>query len=66
MPHAILLRSAAARAPVPAVGHCRTTPPLETPRHSKSDLTQPLQGLCVLARTGFFLSPLGISGRYGV
>ena len=66
MPHVILLRSAAARAPVPAVGHCRTTPPLETLRHSKSGLTQSLRGLCVLAHTGFCLSPLGISGRYGV
>ena len=66
MPHTMWPRSAVPVAPVPEAGHCWPIPPQKTLRHSKAGLTQPLWGLWVLMCTSFCLSPLGISGRYGV
>ena len=57
-------RSVAPRAPAPVAGHCWPVPPQETPKHSKRGLAQYLWGLLVCTR--FCLSPLSISGRYGV
>ena len=40
MPHAVLPRSAAARAPVHMAGHCWPVPPQEILKYSKAGLTQ--------------------------
>ena len=53
-------RSTASRAPASVAGHCWPTPLQETLKHLKAGLTQSL--MC--AR--FCLSPLSISGEYGV
>ena len=42
-------RSAAPRAPVPAAGHCRPTPPPETPGYSQASLGQSLVGSLLLS-----------------
>ena len=57
-------RSAVPRAPAPAAGHCWPLPPQETLKHSKAGLAQFLWGLLVCTR--FCLSPLSVSGGYGV
>ena len=57
-------RSAASRAPAPVVGHWWPIPLQDTLKHSKAGLTQSLWVL--LVHTRFCLSPLSISGRYGV
>ena len=57
-------RSAAPRAPAPAADHCWPVPLQETLKHSKAGLALSLWGLLVCTR--FCLSPLSISGRYGV
>ena len=36
-------------APDPAAGHCRRTPPLETPAHSQASLAQSLVGSLLLS-----------------
>ena len=60
-------RSAAARAPVPAAGHCWPVSPQETLKNTKAALAQSLVGVSwVLVCTSFCLSPPSISGRYGV
>ena len=66
MPHTACPRSAAVRTPIPASGHCRPMPPLETLKHSKTGLTQSPWGLWVPVCTKFCLSPPSISGGYGV
>ena len=45
MPHAEPPRSAAARAPAPAAGHCWPVPPQENLKHSKAGLAQSLVGV---------------------
>ena len=57
-------RSAVPRAPALEVGHCLPVPPQETLKHSKAGLVQSLWGLLVHIR--YCLSPLSISGRYGI
>ena len=57
-------RSAVPRAPVPLAGHCWPSPPQETLIHSKAYLAQYLWGL--LVHSSFSLSPLSLSGPYGV
>ena len=54
----------APRAPVPEAGHCWPIPPQETFKHPKAGLAQPLWGLLVCTR--FCLSPLSVSGGYGI
>ena len=66
MPYAGPPRSAAARVPVLVPGHCWPMPPKEMLKCSKAGLAQSLWGLWVLVCTRFCLSPLSISGRYGV
>ena len=41
--------TAALSAPDPAAGHCRSTPPPETPVHSQPSLGQSLVGLLILS-----------------
>ena len=41
--------TAAIRAPGPAAGHCRPTPPPETPGHSRASLSQSLVGSLLLS-----------------
>ena len=66
MPHATPPSSAAARAPVPAAGHCWPPVPLqETPSHAQAGLAQSLWGLWVLVCTRFCLSPPSISDGNG-
>ena len=45
MPHAVPPRTAAARAPVPAAGHCWPIPQQKTLKHSKAGLSQSLVGI---------------------
>ena len=47
-------RSAAPRAPAPAVGHCRPMPLLETLRHSQASLGQSLMGSLLLFPGSWF------------
>ena len=54
MPHTACPRSAAVRTPIPASGHCRPMPPLETLKHSKAGLTQSPWGLWVPVCTVLF------------
>ena len=63
MAHTVYSRSAAARACVPAAGHCWPLPPQETLRHSKEGLAKSLWGLWVLVQRRFCLSPPSISDR---
>ena len=56
-------RSAAPRAPAPVAGHCWPIPPQETLENSKAGLAQSLFGLMCKR---FCLSPLSVTGRYGV
>ena len=57
-------RSAAFRTPASVAGHCWPVALQETLRHSKVGLVQSLWVLLVYTR--FCLSPLSISGEYGV
>ena len=57
-------RSAAPRVPAPAAGHYRPIPPHKILKYSKAGLAQYLWGF--LVSTKFCLSPLSVSGRYGV
>ena len=57
-------RPAPPRAPAPEAGHWWPELPQETLRHSKAGLAQSLWGL--LVHTRFHLSPLSVSGEYGV
>ena len=57
-------RSAAPRVPAPAAGHYRHIPPHKILKYSKAGLAQYLWGF--LVSTKFCLSPLSVSGRYGV
>ena len=59
-------RHASPRAPAPVAVHCWPGPLQETLKHSKAGLAQSLRGFWVLVHTGFSLSPLSVSGRYGV
>ena len=56
-------RSAAPRAPAPAAVHCSPVPPQETPKHSSASVS--LGSLGPSAHK-VCLSPLSISGSYGV
>ena len=56
-------RSAAPRAPAPAVGHCRPVPPQETLKHSSGSVSVGSLGLGVHK---VCLSLLSVSGGYGV
>ena len=55
MAHTVYSRSAAARACVPAAGHCWPLPPQETLRHSKEGLAKSLWGLWVLVHKVLFV-----------
>ena len=55
---------AAPRAPAPEAGHCWPIPPQETLKHSKAGLAQSLWDLLVHTRP--CLSPLSVSGGYGI
>jgi len=64
-------RTAGARAPILAVGHCWLMPPQETLKHSKADLAPSLvEGSLllslVLVHTGFCWCPISVSGGYEV
>ena len=56
-------RSTAPRSPAPAAVHCRPVPPQETLKHSSGSVSVGSLGLGVHE---VCLSPLSISGRYGV
>ena len=56
-------RSAAPRAPAPVVGHCWPVPPQETPKHSSVSVSV---GSLGPGAHKVCLSPLSISGGYGV
>ena len=56
-------RSAAPRAPAPVAGHCWPVPPQETPKHSSVSVSV---GSLGPGAHKVCLSPLSISGGYGV
>ena len=56
-------RSAAPRAPAPVAGHCWPVPPQETPKHSSVSVSV---GSLGPGAHKVCLSPLSVSGRYGV
>ena len=56
-------RSAAPRAPAPAAAHCSPVPPQETPKHSSVSVSV---GSLGPGAYKVCLSPLSISGGYGV
>ena len=56
-------RSTAPRAPDPAAVHCWPIPPQETPKHSSVSISI---GSLGPGAQKVYLSPLSISGRYGV
>ena len=56
-------RSAAPRAPAPAAAHCSPVPPQETPKHSSVSVSV---GSLGPGAYKVCLSPLSISGDYGV